>query len=47
MADNPETKKLPVVPHHEVRETFADQVTKLGLSSVTVQRLSSILRLFA
>ncbi|SHG98772.1 hypothetical protein [Bradyrhizobium erythrophlei] len=26
MADNPETKKLPVVPHHEVRETFADQV---------------------
>ena len=26
MADNPLTKKLPVVPHHEVRETFADQV---------------------
>jgi hypothetical protein len=28
MADNPhdKTKKLPVVPHHEVRETFADQV---------------------
>lgn len=28
MADSPPdvTKKLPVVPHHEVRETFADQV---------------------
>ena len=26
MADNPPTKKLPVVPHHEVRETYADQV---------------------
>jgi hypothetical protein len=28
MADNPhdKTNKLPVVPHHEVRETFADQV---------------------
>ena len=26
MADNPPTKKLPVVPHHEVRETFADQI---------------------
>lgn len=26
MADNPLTKKLPVVPHHETRETFADQI---------------------
>jgi hypothetical protein len=28
MADNPHEmiKKLPVVPHHELRETFADQV---------------------
>ena len=26
MADNPLTKKLPVVPHHEVGETFADQI---------------------
>ena len=26
MADNPPTKKLPVVPHHEVSETYADQV---------------------
>jgi hypothetical protein len=28
MADNPPemSKKLPVVPHHEIRETFADQV---------------------
>src|SRR5882724_10048895 len=26
MVDNSQTKKLPVVPHHEIRETFADQV---------------------
>ena len=26
MADDPLTKKLPVVPHHEIRETFADQI---------------------
>lgn len=28
MADNPhdQIKKLPVVPHHEVSETFADQI---------------------
>lgn len=26
MADNNLTKKMPVVPHHEVRETFADQI---------------------
>ena len=26
MAENPPTKKLPVVPHHEVREIYADQV---------------------
>jgi hypothetical protein len=28
MADNPldKTKKIAVVPHHEVRETFADQI---------------------
>ncbi len=28
MADNPpdKIKKLPVVPHHEIRETFADQI---------------------
>jgi hypothetical protein len=26
MADNDLTKKAPVVPHHEVRETFAEQI---------------------
>jgi hypothetical protein len=26
MADNELTKKIPVVPHHEVRETFAEHI---------------------
>jgi hypothetical protein len=26
MADNELTKKMPVVPHHEVRETFAEHI---------------------
>ena len=26
MADNNLTKKMPVVPHHEIGETFADQI---------------------
>jgi len=45
MADNPPTKKLPVVPHHEVRETYADQVGFLICDGSTLKIDFEVVRL--
>jgi hypothetical protein len=45
MVDNPLTKKLPVVPHHEVGETYADQVGFLICDGSTLKIDFEVIRM--
>jgi len=47
MADNPleATKKFPIVPHHEVRETFAEQVGFMMFDGSTLKIDFTVVRM--